>query len=165
VPRSCTICAHPAREAIDQALAQKRGIPRLAAEYRVSEDALLRHRTRHLPALLVKAHAVREVTQADDLLGQLRALHARTLALLDEAEQAGKVGVAFMGIGQARGNLELMAKLMHQLEAQPTVNIMISAEWVQVRSLLLATLAPYPEARLAVARALQAQEVRNGAGN
>ena len=53
-------------------------------------------------------------------------------------------------------NLELLAKLMGELDARPVVNLVVSPEWLQVRATLLMVLSPYPEARIAVAGALAA---------
>jgi len=68
MPRSCTICTHPDRTAIDEALVGGVAFPALVAEYRVSKDSLSRHKANHLPAKLVMAQAAEEVAQADDLL-------------------------------------------------------------------------------------------------
>jgi len=50
--------------------------------------------------------------------------------------------------------LKLLAELEGRIAAQPQVNIMVSAEWVEVRTQILVALDPYPEARQAVANAL-----------
>ncbi len=56
-----------------------------------------------------------------------------------------------MAIGEARRNLELLAKLIGQLDTRPTFNLLIAPEWLAVRTVLLSALAPYPAARAAVA--------------
>jgi hypothetical protein len=99
-----------------------------------------------------------ETVDADDLLAQVRMLHERTLRILDTAEAAGSMNVALGAVREARGNVELLAKLTHHLNDRPTVNILLASEWLQVRALLLDALAPYPDARLAVAERLQALE-------
>ena len=86
MPRRCAICTHPDKEAIDEALVGGTALSVLSAKYRVSEDALGRHKANHLPAKLVMAQAAEEVAQADDLLGQMQDLQARTLAILEAAE-------------------------------------------------------------------------------
>ncbi len=54
MPRACTICQHADKPAIDQALVDGESAPKIAAKYRVSEDAVTRHRA-HVPATLAKA--------------------------------------------------------------------------------------------------------------
>ena len=65
MPRSCTVCTHPEREAIDEALVAGIAFPALVAKHRVSKDSLSRHKANHLPAKLVMAQAAEEVAQAD----------------------------------------------------------------------------------------------------
>lgn len=151
MPRSCTVCAHPGREAIDRALVEGVAFPALVAEYRVSKDALSRHKANHLPATLAKSQDAQEVAEADNLLAQVQHLQARTLSILEEAETTSQHRTALSAIREARSNLELLAKLVGELDDSPQVNITISAEWIQVRTVLLEALSPYPEARSAVA--------------
>lgn len=53
--------------------------------------------------------------------------------------------------------LQLLARLMGQLpEPQPVVNILVaSSEWIATRAAIIAALEPYPDARAAVAGAMQ----------
>lgn len=48
MPRRCSVCAHPARQAIDEALTADAPYPGLAGEHGVSVDALGRHKGAHL---------------------------------------------------------------------------------------------------------------------
>ncbi len=52
MPRTCTICAHVQRPAIDGELVAGRSAPKLAAKYGVSSDALTRHRAHIAPAVI-----------------------------------------------------------------------------------------------------------------
>ena len=158
MPRTCTVCTHPERAAIDRALVQGAALRTIADQHGVSKTALIRHEDRHLPVLLTKARDADAVAQAGDLLGEVRGLHARTLALLDQAEREEKLGPALLAIREARHNLELLAKLTNQLDTRPTLNLLVAPEWLTVRAVLLAALAPYPEARMAVAGRLAALE-------
>jgi hypothetical protein len=159
VARLCSICQHPGRHDIDGLLVRGTPIPRITAEFRdISADALDRHRRSHLPALLRQAREAEQVAEAETLLGQLRGLQARTLDLLAQAEAAGKLNTAVMAVREARGNLELMARLTGELneKAQTTVQVAVLAhpEWLALRGVILATLAPHPAARQALAERL-----------
>jgi len=61
---------------------------------------------------------------------------------------------------QLQSNLELLAKLIGQLDERPQVNILVLPEWEKIRYTMLQALAPYPEARAAVADALRAIDAR-----
>jgi len=159
VPRSCTICSHAERETIDHALVAGESAAAIAGRYRtIHERALRRHRDNHLPATLAKASEAQDVAEADDLLAQVRDLQVRTLAILEAAEGVSQHRTALSAIREARNNLELLAKLLGELNDSPTVNVLISPQWIEIRTVLLEVLAAYPEARSAVAGRLLALE-------
>ncbi len=157
MPRRCTVCKHPEREAIDQALAAS-GDPyrTISDRYGVSKTALLRHHGTHLPEELVKAQEAEEVARADRLLGEIIGLKGRALGILDKAEAAREYRPAVAAIREARGCIELLAKLAGELQETTSVNIVILPEWHRVRETVLEALFPYPEARAAAAEALTA---------
>lgn len=155
MPRLCLVCVHPEKAAIDRDLVAGTALPAIAAIHRVSADSLGRHKANHLPGKLTKAQEVREVAQADSLLNQVRALQSRALAILAKAEETGNLRVALSAIREARGNLELLARLLGELQENQTVNILVSPEWLRLRSAVLTILEPYPAAKLALAGALE----------
>jgi hypothetical protein len=155
VPRPCTICVHPEREAIDRALVE--GVPnrRIASHHDVTERAVRNHKATHLPTSLAKAQVAEEVAQADDLLDQLQDLQRRTLAILEAAEETREHRTALSAIREARSNLELLAKLLGELDARPQVNVLISPEWLELRAVIVGALEPHPQALRAVVGALE----------
>jgi len=150
MPRTCTICVHAQRAAIDRALVQGVPLRDIAGRHGLSKSAVERHQAEHLPVLLSKAREAEDAAAADDLLAQLRDLHARTLAILDAAERQGALAPALGAIREARGNLELLAKLTQQLDARPTFNLLVAPEWLTMRAAIFEALAPYREARASV---------------
>jgi hypothetical protein len=101
------------------------------------------------------AQAAEEVAQADDLLSQVRDLQDKALGILDKAEKAGELRTALGAIREARGNLELLAKLLGELDERPVVNLNVSPEWLELRAVIVGALEPHPDARGAVLRALE----------
>ncbi len=158
MPRSCTVCTHPDRTEIDEALVGGIAFPALVAEYRVSKDSLSRHKANHLPAKLVMAQAAEEVAQADTLLDQARNLQARTLAILEAAEETRQHRTALSAIREARSNLELLAKLLGELDERPVVNLSVTPEWLELRAVIVTALEPHPQALRAVVGALEGAE-------
>ena len=159
MPRRCSVCTHPDRENIDEALVGATAISAISAisaKYRdISEDALGRHKANHLPAKLIMAEKAKEVAQADSLLEQVRDLQGRALAILDQAEMSGDLRTALGAIREARGNLELLAKLLGELSDAPQVNLNVSPEWLQIRAVIVTALEPHPEAKNSVLRAIR----------
>ncbi len=155
MPRECTVCAHPDKAEIDKALVTGVSSAEIAGRYRtIGERAIRRHRTNHVPETLAKAHEAEEVAQADTLLEQVRDLQERALDILDKAEEAGELRTALGAIREARGNLELLAKLLGELDERPQVKVLVSQEWLELRAVIVAALEPHPHAQGAVVRAL-----------
>ena len=154
MPRICTICSNPEREAIGRLLVSGAAVRETSSLYRVSEDALSRHKQEHLPAKLVKAQEAAEVAQADDLLREVKALRAKAISLLMQAEKQGDIRTALTGIREARGCLELMAKLQHELDDRPQVNVFLSPDWANVEAAILVALNDQPAAKQRVIDAL-----------
>lgn len=161
MPRTCTICGHPERDAIDAALVAGQPFRRVAAQYAVTEQAIRRHRKAHLPAALAKAQEAEEAARADDLLAQLRALTAEAHRIKDRAERTGDYRTALAGVRELVRIVELLAKLRGELNERAQINVLVAPEWLAVRAALMAALAAYPEARAAVAEQLLALEAGN----
>ena len=154
MPRTCTICRHDEREAIDAALVARKPFRDIAGQHGVSKSALVRHSDDHIPAELMKAQAATEAAQADALLAQVVGLRDKALGILGKAEGSNDLRVAIAAIHEARGCVELLGKLAGQLRDAPTINLFMTAEWREVQSAVLAALEEHPDARLAVAGAL-----------
>ena len=156
---TCTICNHPDRKAIESALVEGVGVRAIASRFvPLTRSSIQRHKEEHLPAKLAKAKEAEEMTQADELLRQVKALQNKATSLLLAAERAGDYRTALSGIREARGCVELLAKLMGELDERPQINLTISTEWVSIRTVIVSALADHPAARLSVAEALAALE-------
>src|SRR5215212_1736525 len=154
MPRRCTVCYHPERHSIDESLVTAAPYRSVARRFGLSESSVYRHKTEHLPAHLLRAREAEEVAKADDLLEQVRHLQAHALGILERAEKTGDLRTALAAISQARGNLELLAKLSGQLQQEGTVNLHLSPEYLEVRTAILVAVEPYPEAAQAISRAM-----------
>jgi hypothetical protein len=69
MPRRCTVCDHPERNGIDEALVSGTPYRSVAKRFGLSESAVYRHKGEHLPAHLFKAREPEEMAQADNCLG------------------------------------------------------------------------------------------------
>jgi hypothetical protein len=159
MPRSCTICGHAARTQIDKALAGGASNRSLASLYDVSEAAVRRHAGNHLPARVARAQEAEDVREALDVVKQLKAINAASLHILKEAREQGKQGTALAAIDRIHKQIELQAKLLGELDERPVVNIHLSAEWLELRAVIIGALDHHPQARESILRAV------NGAGS
>ena len=110
MPRNCTVCIHPDRNSIDQALLAAEPYRHIAARTGTSTGSLQRHKHDHLRQSLTRALEVREREHGDSLLAQLEELQARTMDILSKAEADGDWRNALSAIGQAKGLLELRSQ-------------------------------------------------------
>jgi hypothetical protein len=154
------VCDHPERHSIDEILVTGAPYRSVAKQFELSESAVYRHKTQHLPTYLLKAREAAEVAQADDLLNQVRSLQTHVLDILERAEKAGDLRTALAAISQARGNLELLGKLAGELDERPVVNLNVSPQWLELRAVIVGALESHPAAHTAVLRALES--VGNG---
>ena len=122
MPRRCSVCEHDDLAEINSALASNEPLRTIADRWSVSKMALIRHRNQHLPVSQLKAKEAEEVARADDLFDQVRDLQERALATLDRAEEAQELSTALQAIREARSNLELLAKLLDELDERPQTN-------------------------------------------
>jgi hypothetical protein len=145
VPRSCTVCSHPESFAINEALViegtSNRAITRL---YGLSKDAVRRHRE-HTPQLLVESLEAEEVAAADTLLEKVEELRLKAMAVLEEAEEAHDHRIMLAAIDRASRQLELLAKLLGELQQEGTTNIIVSPQWLEVKAVILGAVDRHPE--------------------
>jgi len=106
--KRCSICIHPRREEIDQALVSGATERTIVDQFDVSKSAVHRHKTAHLPISLTHALERRVEKEEDDLLEysianrdeRLRAqterwskIHEKALELLDDGDIKGASGL------------------------------------------------------------------------
>jgi hypothetical protein len=85
-----------------------------------------------------------------------------TRTVLDAAKSQGAAGLTLQAIARCESLIEKLAKISGELNERPqvaVVNVQSSQEWVDLRTMILATLAAYPYARGAVVEALARQEL------
>src|SRR5215216_3962577 len=160
MPRSCTICRHADRDAIEDAFVAGTPKRRIASRYGVTERAVRHHLREHLPALLALARDAERAARADSLLDRIEALQSRLLAILEATEETHDHRVALSAIREARANLELIGEVTRELDRAGTINLELTVEWQEVKAVLVNTPASYPEAQQAVFNALE--EAPNG---
>lgn len=136
----------------------------IAAQFHVSSSALERHKSDHLPALMLKAKDGRDLAEGASLVEQLQQLNHDTREILEQSralvfdggdtvDSMTAAGLALRAIARLERQFELQARLVGQLgEAGATVvNVISSPEWVAIRSALARALVDCPECAQRVA--------------
>lgn len=126
--RTCTICHHHRRDSMDKALLRGEKLKATARRYRVSEDALGRHK-KHLQLVIANAAAAVEqngLAYGSALLVEIGRIRADAERLQSEAERRRDVRAALKAIHERLAIVELEAKLSGQIETghkNVTVNV------------------------------------------
>ena len=154
MPQRCSVCAHADHEAIDAAIVEGESLRNIAERYAVSTTALHRHKA-HLPLTVARAHEAVEVAEADRLLATVRDLMQAAITTITQAEIDGDLRTKLAAIREARETAKLLLEVHGELQTAPTINLVVAPEWVEVRTVVLQALGPYPQARLAVVGALE----------
>lgn len=155
--RTCTVCTHPDREAIDLALTKCDSLRDIARRHGLSKDSLARHKKDHIPLEVTKAEEAREVIRAGSLLEKLQEINRDTRAIFQEVRKGKSKNnsLALKALARLEKQIELEGRILGELQTGPSINILISPEWQQLRTIILKALEPHPLARLAVVEALQ----------
>jgi transposase-like protein len=160
--RPCTVCTSLDVDAVNLALSGETPVKAVARKFGLSPDAVRRHHLAHLtPALVALARERRNEVGAVSIYDRLEDLTRRCSHLLDMAQRKGALVASAQLVRELRSILETLGRITGELDDKPqltVINLQTSPEWIAVRGALMAALAPYQEARLAVAAALSGRQ-------
>lgn len=134
------------------------------------EEALSQIKAEEVETLeTVKAEIITEARESiasrlelcKDHFGQLRVLRERAALALETAEGAEDVKTALLAIRELRELVRIWGELEGKLQSQPTVNILVAPEWLQIKTAIVTALRPHPEALEAVLSALPDESPRD----
>jgi len=158
MPRTCTICNHPERASIEQAIVAGTSYRHIASQWNVGYKSVDRHAAGHVSATIKQAQEAKDEAQALDVVKQLKVINNVSMNILKGARDAKENSLALSAIDRIVKQLELQAKLLGDLDDRPVINVLLTPEWLTIRAAITSALAPYGEAREAVALALMALE-------
>lgn len=154
---TCTICRSPQLGDVNRALLAGDPVRDVAARFGFSKTAVSRHQRDDLAGKLASAKNASDAASSASLLSRLEYITAHTEEILEEARKSGDHRVALRSLARMEGQLKLFGEIVGLIQQQPIqVNIVATQEWVQVRSVIVAAVAPFPEAAQAVVKALDA---------
>jgi hypothetical protein len=173
MPHHSKVVDHPARAAIEQSLARGAPIPPLARKYKLHPDVLYRYRAA-MPAALRAAGVASKlkanvdldqlrIDESEGILTNLALQRARLLRAQDAAIEAGDGRqVAFISDVIMR-SVRLTGTYLGEFSkhvVQTNINLMVSDSYLEMRAALMRALSRFPDARRAVAEALQQIEAK-----
>jgi hypothetical protein len=172
----CSICKHEHRVLIESIRIAGASLDTISSKYGVSRDSIFRHMRAHVPddlraeylaAVPLKELAEKAATEGISVLQYLSLIRATLMTQLQLAASvhdrhgtsalAGKLNETLRLIGNISGELGDMAARTINIG---TINVLNSPVYLDLRQELLRALQPFPDARRAVAAALQHLEER-----
>ena len=157
----CKCCQYPGHLELDKAyLNNEISLQQYADKVGCAKPSVERHVKGHLPEALLKAKDIEDVANGDSLLDELCKARDRTYSLLDKAEAAANTkiyGAPVAYLKEIREQLKFIAELEGKLSSQPQITIINNPQWVELRTLIIGALEPYPEAREAVVHAISSK--------
>jgi hypothetical protein len=176
-PGNCSVCRHKHRHTIDMGIVAGVSSNVLASRFDLQPDAILRHSHNHLSpvqraALLTASQPTAidleqlRTSESEGLLASLVAQRARLAGYGEVAAELGDINAATRVEGAILANLQTVGKLLQQFVQIHDVrhsSILISPDYLALRTRLVDTLRAYPDAGLAVAKALHRMETEAAA--
>ena len=152
----CSICKHPQCEEINKLVASGEPNQRLATKYGVTESAIRRHKASgHITKKIAKAADARERLDSTKLLDMMERLLGEAVSVLRDAKISGDNRTRLAAINTAANLNRTLLEVAGELKNNaPMVNILFSPQWVQIRTVILASTEEYPEARARIVEGL-----------
>lgn len=158
MPRTCTVCRLPEREAVDSLLVEGRvPLREIGKNHAVSASALQRHKTEHLPQVLVAAAQNAQAARGASLLTQVRQLQARSELILDKAEKSGDLRTALAAMRELRSVLDLLGRLA--TKSGGVIEVSVVEEYVAKIFDILHEFVPHDRLQAAIARLTDLLEI------
>ena len=118
-----------------------------------TSKSIARHRA-HIAREIAQSAQAQAIISADELFKSIQNEAGVVRELRDAARTGGDIELALKAVDRALKCIELYAKVQGLIQDHPTVNIALNVEWIELRTVIIRALAPFPEARRAVIDAL-----------
>jgi hypothetical protein len=122
--KTCTVCSHQDRAAIDRALVDGASLRTIAGQYGTNKSALDRHR-KHLAPALTLAKQATVVTEATSLLSRVERIMSRCELIAEAATRERDWLPAIAASRELRSCLELLGKLSGEIQSGTRVAVQI----------------------------------------
>jgi hypothetical protein len=173
----CICCNHPQRPAIDLAIALGVSKRQIGQRHKIDADAGWRHSRAHLTPEIKAALATKVLNREGDMrrvlleegtgiVDALKAVRGPLFGLFLAAVDSADAKIAAHLAGRLHESLQLSARVTGDLVPHASVsitNVLLSPDFMRLRTELLRVLSRFPEARDQVARVFRAAGERAAA--
>jgi hypothetical protein len=164
MPQTCSICTHSDRLQIEASLIAGMSLRRIAAQFGTSDASLRRHKQNcikpAIQAVQAEQQAKQEEQSAWTALSEMEWMRGEARKIYTDVRGMGDHRTSLSALGELRKQTELYSELTGELDR--STHVELHQEWVNMREIIFQALAPFPEARIAVAKALLTLEHQDG---
>lgn len=165
--RKSKIEAHPHSEEIIKRLASGEEYSKIVEDFPdIRYQDLDYYKEKKLPQILSKSNELKELAEqiesadihkGDTYLQLVIGLQKKALDALELQDPKGDPKSWAMISREARGYVELLGKALDRIRDTPPiqVNFLVNPQWVELRTVIIKALEPFPEAREAVVLAIR----------
>ncbi len=144
--RRCSVCLHPKGGDVDVALVRRVPYREIERRYGVSKPALSRHLNEHVAPRVRKLREEGDDERGLAILDEVVSIFGGLRSFLIRAEQ-GEDGPEYRAhAAEMRKFLELAAKVQGDLDETPRVNVLLQAEWIELKAAIVGALQEHPDA-------------------
>jgi transposase len=164
MPQTCSICIHADRLQIEASLIAGMSLRDIARQFSVSKDSVSRHKQRCMkPAiqeLAAEQKKEQEEVSAWTALSEMEWMREQARLIYTDVRNDRDHRTSLQALGELRKQTELYSELTGELDR--STHVELHQEWLNMREIIFQALAPFPDARIAVARALLTLEHQDG---
>ena len=165
--RKSKIESHPQSEEIIKRLASGEEYSNIVKDFQdITWFDLDYYQKNKLPKIISKSNDLKklaaeiesaDIHEGDTYLQLVVGLQKKALDALELQDAAADPKSWAMVSKEARGYLELLGRALDRIRDTPPiqVNFLVNPQWVQLRTVIINALEPYPEAREAVVHAIR----------
>ncbi len=160
MPQTCSICNHSDRLQIEASLIAGMPLRDIARQFSVSKDSVARHKRNCMQPAITAVQAKQEEQSAWTALSEMEWMREQARLIYTDVRNDRDHRTSLQALGELRKQTELYSELTGELDR--STHVELHQEWVNMREIIFQALAPFPEARIAVARALLTLEHQDG---
>jgi len=152
----CSFCNHRDAALLEQQIAIKELTQAQTAKIiGCNKSTVSRHMANCVPSRIRESMKPEPVEVPGlNVVNALTTSHAKTLEILLDSLAEGDRKTALMAIHAETRQLDLMAKITGQVNAAPQLNFLLNPEFIMLKRIIVETLLPYPDARVALSEKL-----------
>ena len=136
--RTCTICHHENKHAINKAIINGQSYRDIAHRFSVSRASIQRHAKNHLPEFLLHSKKANEIRDADSIIKSIIQLEASSKRIQKSAENENDFKSALMAIREQSRLIQFRARLLGEINSPERSRLSVNhIENVNVKALLI----------------------------